>query len=215
MKTSWLFVLVVGASCSKPPGAPQETTEDTAATASETGGTTQATASDTLGTSTSTSTTSSSTAGPEPTTSSTGEPPRPPEEVCAQAKSHDECVALWPSEELTCIWGETVEVEVVDGECVLGTAETLCAPAPAGGGQGCFDHGPSECLAPGFDLYVSFKETRGATWLWHQLPGGCVPPKNADWTTSWTACPPEEFEEVPDVCYCLCGGLPDDPGTGP
>lgn len=221
MKAYKLFIPVFGlcAACSQS-GDPQGSTEETSTlgetpgSSSVTHGTTQSTAQPMTTGEPDVTTSLSSTSNPTTSSSSSGGA-LTPEEVCAGAKSHDECVALWPSEGFTCVWGEMVEVEIVNDECVLGLPEAVCAATLAGGGQGCFDFGPSECVPPSGDSYVYFQEIRGSTWLWHQLPGGCIPPTNALGISPWTACPHEEFKDVPEVCYCLCGGLPGGTSTGP
>jgi hypothetical protein len=215
-----LTVILLGAGCK--PEEPQKmletsATDDTHAGTSASDGSASSTSSAST-TTTGTETGPAVTSGPDPSsssTSTTGDPPPTAEEVCAQAQSRDECVVLEPAFEMKCIWGEVVDVALVDGECVIGPAKTGCQATLAAVNHGCFGFGPAACVQPGEILDLYYQEVRGGFSLWHELPGGCEVPTRADGTSPWTMCPHEEFEDPPDVCYCLCGGLPDETGTGP
>lgn len=124
-------------------------------------------------------------------------------EVCRTAVTEAECESVADE----CHWGAAYRV-VDFMTCVLEPAPDLGCWARYVEGENCFEGRPGAC-AP-YNVHPRFREVDGEIQL---LDYECtIGPEYLDTDPpGWEICPTDEFNEVPPVCYCMCGGpLPDD-----
>jgi len=198
-------IAIIAAACGATPPTGADTT--TGNSTSTTGSGSDSLSSDpTQGTSAPTSTDSSTITGAATSdasgaTASSGDTETPLEDLCPMATTEAECTALdeW------CRWYGSYRVADL-ATCTLDEPVFSCWATDPTGAQGCFFY-PLACHET--DVQPVYREVDGILYL-IDLQGPCqLVPRVAEGDVPWTICPADEFRPSPDVCYCLCGGIPD------